>query len=781
MKRKYKKLISTALSLSILTTIVQLPAKAEPTDVHIPEIQIGEDILSNDVFYLASANAQLNEGENERYLLRLARGGDCTSKSGVTVKISDLTAKYGKDYTISLYGSDVSADNPKDNQSFLEQINGQEYTETPVYSDEEYAEMLKNDEELQAKTTEALQDTIDYWEESSGLMETEAEISEEDAGSVKTNPIHEAREKYTGIQGEEQRVTSTTDTMQEIQQMANVLTDAVVGANITVDFEEGESEKYIVIDVNDNHQSDGDRYFYLMLAAPYGTTTNSAASSCAVTIADDEEKVLSEVGFAQTEYRAAGHTYYLQFSGFLMKYAMGRINVRKGQTIEFTKKTDSNFIYVNNPEYISNEDIVDDTNSRGYKIFEQKNVRGSSTYYQPNLEWYNSDADERYYPKQNSFYIGIDFYNPNSYEVSIEVNNLVATENKTYLQHYINKTGENVGAITVAPKQHAQLFDYTANKMICHRIGDLPSSYILFDFIVKKANGVSIPYNEGITISSLAAYNYENMRLKSNESNILVYQNKPLNHGDMLYGSDTRPTEHDLRIKYKGIAENQSNQIDTNLEFTVDNGTHDGIEFELKDKNGIINGTYPAKQTDWNVQINPINDEYEALLHTTTKNLHSFTYDFNGTKKWYFDYKHRNTDYLTTSDNSTEINQSVPNSIIAKAAEEIISGHKSTVGAIDESAIEMGSWGVVYHYVITVNNVGTITKTVKYRIKTDAHLTLIGMRENENDKYTFKDSGMDTAYQIPFTIEIPPGQKTFEIVTMSGAGNGGLENTLIVE
>ena len=335
MKRKYKKLISTALSLSILTTIVQLPAKAEPTDVHIPEIQIGEDILSNDVFYLASANAQLNEGENERYLLRLARGGDCTSKSGVTVKISDLTAKYGKDYTISLYGSDVSADNPKDNQSFLEQINGQEYTETPVYSDEEYAEMLKNDEELQAKTTEALQDTIDYWEESSGLMETEAEISEEDAGSVKTNPIHEAREKYTGIQGEEQRVTSTTDTMQEIQQMANVLTDAVVGANITVDFEEGESEKYIVIDVNDNHQSDGDRYFYLMLAAPYGTTTNSAASSCAVTIADDEEKVLSEVGFAQTEYRAAGEsvTVEVQREGAANSVVSAHLTVEGGKAM----------------------------------------------------------------------------------------------------------------------------------------------------------------------------------------------------------------------------------------------------------------------------------------------------------------------------------------------------------------------------------------------------------------------------------------------------------------
>lgn len=313
MKRKYKKLISAALSLSILTTIVQLPAKAEPTDVHIPEIQIGEDILSNDVFYLASANAQLNEGENERYLLRLARGGDCSSKSGVTVKIADLTAKYGEDYTISLYGSDITADNPKDNQSFLEKIDGQEYTETQVQSEEEYAEMIQDDRELQAKTVEALQSTIDYLEESSGLLGTDAEFEDkvtlaEQAEIINSNPLQDARRRYTGISGEPQKVTANADTMQQIQQMANVLTNAVVGANITVEFEEGESEKYIEIDVKDNHKSDGDRYFYLMLAAPYGTTTNSAASSCALTIADDEEPVMARVGFTQSEYSASGES-----------------------------------------------------------------------------------------------------------------------------------------------------------------------------------------------------------------------------------------------------------------------------------------------------------------------------------------------------------------------------------------------------------------------------------------------------------------------------------------
>ncbi|MGN1086477.1 MAG: hypothetical protein ACI4Q5_05540 [Porcipelethomonas sp.] len=74
-----------------------------------------------------------------------------------------------------------------------------------------------------------------------------------------------------------------------------MLTTAIVGANLKVDFAEGEDSRYIVIDVENNMKSNGDRYFYLMLSEPSGTTTISASSSCAMTIIDDEEQELSSV------------------------------------------------------------------------------------------------------------------------------------------------------------------------------------------------------------------------------------------------------------------------------------------------------------------------------------------------------------------------------------------------------------------------------------------------------------------------------------------------------
>ena len=477
----------------------------------------------------------------------------------------------------------------------------------------------------------------------------------------------------------------------------------------------------------------------------------------------------------------AGHTYYLQFSGFLMQYARGRITVSQGQTLQFTKRTDSSFIYVNNPEYITNKDIVDDRKSNSDKLFEQANVFGANTFYQTNLAWYNPDGNIEDYPSMDSFYMGIDFYNPNNYAVNIDVNNLTATENKTHLSKYINKQGNNVGVITVQPYAHAQLFDYTPDKFVCHKQGGLPSLFIVFDFEVKKATGANIPDGQGITVSTLAAYDYENMRLKNGEENILVYNNMYINNGAMVYGDNVRPTEHDLEIKYKGIARNQSNQIDANLDFVIDDNTYGNVPFKLKGSGELIDGYYPRPQTDWNVQINPISDEYESLLHTTVNNLHKFKYRFSDSKTWYFDYKHRKSNFLTEGiDGIDSINQEVPQSIINAARNDIMSGVK-TGASRDESASQMGSWGVVYHYTVTVNNTGSKTRKIKHQVRATAHYTLIGMRENADGAYIFKDTQENIGYQIPFEVEIPPGQKTFEIVTLCGGGNGGLENTIIVE
>lgn len=303
MRKMLKKATASVLSLSMLTALVQLPVKAETVDVHLPEVEIEEAILQSDVFYLASTTAKLQEGANERYLLRVARGGDAEEEAGVNIKISDMTAKYGKDYTISVLGTDEKVENTDESVSLMEMMDGEDYTQSELKSDEEFYGIMEGDEELQKQTEEAMQGAVDYIEEKSGLKDTaEQEYSAEDV----SDDYAEVMQLWSGEEAYPQKLTSSTDAMQQIQQMANVITDTVIGSDLTVNFEAGEKEKYLVIDVKDNKISDGDRNFFLMLGAPYGSTTNSAASSCAVTIADDEKRVYSKFSFSEESYTADG-------------------------------------------------------------------------------------------------------------------------------------------------------------------------------------------------------------------------------------------------------------------------------------------------------------------------------------------------------------------------------------------------------------------------------------------------------------------------------------------
>lgn len=341
--RFWKRGISSLLSAAMLLGVLQFPVAAEKSYVSLPEVEIGQDILDNNLFYIPTTAAMIGEADNTIYLLRVARGGACEEAAGVTVKVADVTAKLGKDYEVRVHNEDTEVENPRDNQSLLERMEGEEFTQSERKSEEETLADMESDPEMAAVSQQAYQTAVDYVLTESGIqaeskneesspaaeqtekkvpteseptgqpdemLETEPEntqVSEPDVNGagevVSTNPIQQAKRAYTGIDAEPQRVTATADMMQQMQDMANVLTNAVVGASVQLEFAPGEREKYIEIEPVDNSKGDGDRYFYMMLAAPYGSCTNSAASNTAVTIADDEEAEPSEVSFSQDTYR----------------------------------------------------------------------------------------------------------------------------------------------------------------------------------------------------------------------------------------------------------------------------------------------------------------------------------------------------------------------------------------------------------------------------------------------------------------------------------------------
>ena len=293
MNSNLKRALCLLLSLVLLLQAAPVTqVKAQAVQVSLPEVQIGEDILANDLFYLASTSATLREGANETYLLRVGRGGGAETESSVLIKISDMTAQYGKDYTVSVPDGSAKVVVPENNCSLMDLIAGQSFELTELKDEEDAEAIFAEDEDGMAAAEAGVLEALNYLTERSGV----------DFDADALDPVQQARNLYTGVEGSSQRVTATEDMFQQIQDIADVMTEVVPGAGVVLTYAPGETEKLLEITVKDNHESDGDRMFFLILSETEGTTTNSAASSCAFTIADDEEAVLSVISFSAETY-----------------------------------------------------------------------------------------------------------------------------------------------------------------------------------------------------------------------------------------------------------------------------------------------------------------------------------------------------------------------------------------------------------------------------------------------------------------------------------------------
>ena len=318
MKRNFlyrvRQLLSMVLTLTVLAESVPAQALAanEPPDTYLAENEISEEILASDVFYLGSTQARIGENEGGASLLKLGRGGSAENEATAVVKIADLTAKYGEDYTVRVHDGKERAKVPEDNASLMEMIAGEDFTQTELGDDQDLDGLLKEDEEGQAVLEEGMNAAIDYLKEASGVSEDAIKEELDASGQVasgsdsETDPVQQARSMFTGVEGTSQRVTAEAsdfaETYQEMQKMANVITEIVAGVRLEVPFAEGETEKYLEIIPKNNAKGDGNRMFYIVLGAPEGTTTNSAASTCAVTILDDEETEPAVVSFSDAVY-----------------------------------------------------------------------------------------------------------------------------------------------------------------------------------------------------------------------------------------------------------------------------------------------------------------------------------------------------------------------------------------------------------------------------------------------------------------------------------------------
>ncbi len=517
------------------------------------------------------------------------------------------------------------------------------------------------------------------------------------------------------------------------------------------------------------------------------------------------ESMTQRIGHNATKVVAnlqEGHTYYLQFSGYLMKYARARIYVRQGQTLSFTKRTDSNFIYVNSPEYLTRIDIVDDAchteaiseqiGVQPYlKIFEQENVTGQNTFYETHLAWWGRGGTENYFPLSD-FYLDVDLYNPTASPISVTVENLAYGADYSILQQYYN--GGYGFDVTIEPYSHVPLLSHIGAPLLCEELeaGEwMRTPVILFDFTVHSGN---------VTVSSLAAYNPDNLYLRDGTKNIVDATGAELDRGEIIYEMgddgnpawdnapyDPRPNETDLYIKMKGIARNESAWIDANIDLAIDDNTSYGtvVPIHLQDDYYTYGIANPKRS--WKSSINPLHDRWDGVLMMLPSGLHNFKYHFKDTnRQWYFDFAHRDLRYIDET-GSGPVNHAVPEQIIEDAKRDMAAGQKNHFGsdeAPDAYAMSMGEWGATYHYTVTVTNTSSRDRTVNVQTWAAENL-IFGVKEPGASSYTTayyqRISNTPNAPETTASVTIPANTtSSFEFVTMLAAGVSGLNHAIVV-
>ena len=476
----------------------------------------------------------------------------------------------------------------------------------------------------------------------------------------------------------------------------------------------------------------------------------------------------------------AGHTYYLQFSGFLMKASRGRISVRQGQTVKFSKATDRNFIYVNSPEYITRYDIVDDetdldgdgfSDKEPNKIFEQTGITGENTYFQTHLSWFTTDETQISFPQQ-SFYLDVDFYNESDQAVTLKISSLAYGLSYQIMGDYY--TEDKGYSCTIEPGKHILLFEELGKPLEATGQQDRPT--ILFDFSVSGGS---------VTVSSIAAYDRLNLYLKDNAVRTLLSNNEELNRGypetDYIF---TRPNEEDYKGKYKGTAWNESAWIESEIEFLIDENTQIGEAQPVYLKDDFYDNVANPKW-GWTTALNPIDDDSYGTLSAMPGALHSFKYpsEYDG-KEWHFDFLHHDLSLTDTTGSGSSVNTEISDAAINELKSIVAQGEKQDGYAIDENAMSMGEWGATYHYTITVTNTTDGDRVAVFGCRNFNSMTLgykLSGAERYITEFNYGTGAGDNDWWEPVSYTVPAnGEITFEVVTTLGVSFGGTNYHFVV-
>ena len=317
----FKRLTSFTLALTICGSCLPMSALAEgggSTPVTLPTIEVAQEVRESDSFYFSTQTAELPENGSGPYLVSVERGGNTAAAADLDVRILDITAKYGIDYTIKVQGagllSNEKVEVPQDNPSVLEQIidNGDSLQETNT-TDEVLAGLQANQKQATAETAtgETAMPLVEAAATPSPTPSPEpvkqatAETATAESAVLATEALtpQQAKELYTGEDSDREAMDGGKTAEELADSLFGEYTDMLGGATMALHFGAGESEKILEIYPKNNEDGDGNRTFELELnSASEGMSVSQDYSTLILQLIDDEIQEPASVYLSAAEY-----------------------------------------------------------------------------------------------------------------------------------------------------------------------------------------------------------------------------------------------------------------------------------------------------------------------------------------------------------------------------------------------------------------------------------------------------------------------------------------------
>ncbi|NLY42923.1 MAG: hypothetical protein GX066_02915 [Clostridiaceae bacterium] len=302
MKGLPRKLTALFVMLTFLVTSV-IPAFAQSEDI---SESVGQELAGapelvakypNGLFSINSAGYQTTEGE--KFEVQVVRQGGVEGEVSVDFKAIDVSAKYGEDYVIIVKEGLFPKTLPE-NKNAVPLIESGNVTIRTLKDEEEIEEIMEKyveNEEEPAVEVDLGKGTIEQGSE-----------AEADSRQGSSNPLMEAKERYTGVKSDRKTIKDFNDvsiadeeSKNETKAQLDAFYNVAEGVEHTLVFKPGERIKTVTVEIIDDDVAENDEQVLFVLKSAQGGAAISDSTGVVMNIVDNEEMEESVFSFGANE------------------------------------------------------------------------------------------------------------------------------------------------------------------------------------------------------------------------------------------------------------------------------------------------------------------------------------------------------------------------------------------------------------------------------------------------------------------------------------------------